>query len=83
MLVLGKNKLKFLSSADQVVLNSALFGDTFGVGWFERQFMFLAHNGQQRELLAEFRLLFAVVVSDLEVDLLDQRLLRQHDRDSE
>jgi hypothetical protein len=32
MLVLGKNKLKFLSSADQVVLNSALFGDTFGVG---------------------------------------------------
>ena len=45
--------------------------------------MFLAHNGQQRELLAECRLLFAVVVSDLEVDLLDQRLLRQHDRDSE
>jgi len=32
MLVLGKNKLKFLSSADQVVLNPALFGDTFGVG---------------------------------------------------
>jgi|LauGreDrversion4_2_1035121.scaffolds.fasta_scaffold183638_5 hypothetical protein len=45
--------------------------------------MFLAHNGQQRELLAKCRLLFAGVVSDLEVDLLDQRLLRQHDRYSE
>jgi len=32
MLVLGKNKLKFLSSANKVVLNSALFCDTFGVG---------------------------------------------------
>jgi hypothetical protein len=28
-------------------------------------------------------LLFARVVSDLEVDLLDQRLLGQHNRDSE